>query len=132
MTEIRQEEAASLKPGRYVIFDGKACIVKDNQISKTGKHGHAKCRIDAISIVASQRIVKMIMGSDRVEVPIIEKKTAQVLTINGNKASAMDTETYETVELIISEELTSEVKEGSEVVYWIVLDEKVIKQVNKK
>ena len=62
MTEIRQEEAASLKPGRYVIFDGKACIVKDNQISKTGKHGHAKCRIDAISIVASQRIVKMIMG----------------------------------------------------------------------
>jgi len=49
--------AGSLKPGNFCIIDGIACTVKSIQISKTGKHGHAKCRIEAIGIVDSQKKV---------------------------------------------------------------------------
>jgi len=64
-----------------------------------------------------------------VETPIVEKKTAQVLSIAGNKANVMDSETYETFELEIPEELKAECVEGCSVLYWIVLDQKVMKQI---
>ena len=44
-------------------------------------------------------------------------------------ANVMDTETYEIFDLKIPEELKSEVKENSEVIYWIILNDKVMKQV---
>ena len=68
-------------------------------------------------------------GHDKVEVPIIEKKTAQVLSVTGDTANVMDTETYETFDLKIPEELQGKITEGTEVLYWIILDEKVMKQV---
>ncbi len=68
-------------------------------------------------------------GHDKVEAPIVEKKNAQVLSISGNNANVMDNETYETFDLEIPAELKSEVKEGSEVLYWIIMETKVIKQV---
>jgi len=41
----------------------------------------------------------------------------------------MDVSTYETFDLKIPEELKAEVKEGKEVLYWIILNDKIIKQV---
>jgi translation elongation factor P/translation initiation factor 5A len=41
----------------------------------------------------------------------------------------MDSETYETFELDIPEELKAEVVEGCSVLYWIVLTQRVMKQV---
>ena len=41
----------------------------------------------------------------------------------------MDMESYETFDLDIPDELKSEVKEGSEILYWIIVDDKVMKQV---
>ena len=66
---------------------------------------------------------------DKVEAPIIEKKSAQVLSISGNMANVMDVETYETFDLDIPEELQAEVKEGVEVLYWLLMGTKVMKQV---
>ena len=68
-------------------------------------------------------------GHDNIEVPIVEKKTAQVLSIQGNTANVMDSETYETFDLKIPEELKAEVVEGVNVLYWIILEDKVMKQV---
>ena len=68
-------------------------------------------------------------GHDKMDAPIIEKKSAQILSISGNKANVMDTETYETFEMDIPEELQGEVREGSEVLYWLVMGTKVMKQV---
>lgn len=123
--------AGQLKPGSYVIFDGVACIIKDIQTSKTGKHGHAKARIEAVSIVGNRKIIKVMPSHDNVEVPIIEKENAQVLSIHGDKATVMDMKTYETFDLPIPEELKDDVKEGVLVHYWIILGEKVIKQVKQ-
>jgi len=121
----------SIKDGAYIIIDGLPCTVKSVQVSKTGKHGHAKCRIEAIGIIGDQKKVIVKPAHDNIEVPIVEKKTAQVLSIQKDKANVMDMETYETLDLDIPEELKSEVKEGVQVQYWIILDKKVIKSVKQ-
>ena len=41
----------------------------------------------------------------------------------------MDTESYETFDLEIPEELKDEITEGKEVLYWVLMGLKVIKQV---
>ncbi len=129
MSDITLANATSLKPGRYVIFDGKACVIRSVQISKPGKHGHAKCRVEAVTVIGDQKIIKVIPGHDNVEVPIIEKETAQILSIKGEVATVMDMKTYETFELPIPEELKKEIKEGSQVLYWTMMGQKVMKQV---
>ncbi len=129
MGETKKETAGDMKPGKYVIFEGIACIVRDVQTSKTGKHGHAKARIEAIGILDGRKIIKVLPGGDPLDVPIIEKKTAQVLSISGNKASVMDMESFETFEMTIPDDLKESVKEGVQVMYWTVLEEKLMKQV---
>ncbi len=128
MSETKLTNAGSLKIGSYVIFGGAACVVKSIQTSKTGKHGSAKCRIEAVGIIDGQKRVELYPSSDNVQVPIIEKKSAQVLSVSNDKATVMDNETYETFDLDIPEEMKGEMKDGGQVVYWIVMDKKVIKQ----
>jgi len=124
----KQVIASSLKVGGYVLFEDKAYVVKSIQISKTGKHGHAKCRIEATNIIDNTKAIKILPGHDKVDVPIIEKKSAQVLSLQEGKANVMDMESYETFDLDIPEEMKEEVKEGQQVVYWIILGKKVLKQ----
>ena len=68
-------------------------------------------------------------GHDNVEVPIIDKRTANVLSISGNTANVMDIETYETFDITIEEELKAECAEGVNILYWQILGDKVMKQV---
>ena len=118
-----------LKVGHYIIIDDVACVIKDLQISKTGKHGHAKCRIEAVSIVDGTKKTLIKPTHDNIEVPIIEKKSAQVLSVREDTATVMDVDSYETFDLKIAEELKEQIKEGVQVIYWIILGDKVIKQV---
>ncbi|MBU3941066.1 MAG: translation initiation factor IF-5A [Nanoarchaeota archaeon] len=121
--------ATGLKVGGYVIFDGVACKISSIQISRPGKHGHAKCRIEAIGLVDSRKIIKLVPGHDNVEVPIIEKKTAQVLSIHGDSANVMDMESYETFDIKLPSELKDQVMGGAQILYWIIMGDKVMKQV---
>lgn len=127
MDDINLEQISALKPGRYVIFEGIPCTIVSMQTSKSGKHGHAKCRVEAIGIKDGRKIIKVMPSSDKVEVPIIEKKNAQVLSISGNMANVMDIETYETFDIPIPDEFKDDIKEGSNVCYWVVMGEKLIK-----
>ena len=128
MAETRLTNAGSLKVGSYVIFQNQACVVKSIQTSKTGKHGSSKCRIEAVGIIDGQKRIELYPGSDNVVVPIIEKKAAQILSVSSGKASVMDNETYETFDLEIPEDMKDQIREGGQVVYWIVMDKKVMKQ----
>ena len=119
--------ANGLKVRGFVIFDDKACKVTSIEISKTGKHGHAKARIAAASITDGSKIIKVFPGHDKVAVPIIEKETAQVLSIAGDKANVMDMKSYETFDLNIPEDLKDQVNEGDQVNYWIILGKKVLR-----
>lgn len=123
----KQVTAADLKQGSYVVFEGQACVVKSVQKSKTGKHGSAKCRIEAVSIIDNRKFIKILPGHDNVEVPIIEKKTAQVLSTTDNKINVMDVDTFETFDLDLPEELKEEVADAQQVMYWIMLGQKVLR-----
>jgi len=120
--------ASVAKQGIAIIVDGIPCIVKTNDMSKTGKHGHAKCRIEAISILDGKKKVFATGGHERLECPMINKNKAQVLSIAGEKASVMDLNSYETLEMVIPEELKEELKDGDQVEYWEVEGSKIIKR----
>ena len=120
--------ASSARSGTAINVDGIPCIVKSNDISKTGKHGHAKCRIEAISIVDGKKKVFVTGGHERLESPMINKRKAQLLSISGDKASVMDLESYETIELSIPEELKEDLKDGDQIEYWESQGYKIIKR----
>ena len=123
------ESVGSLQKGSYVVLEGAACRVVDMQVSRPGKHGHAKVRLTAIGLVDEKKRITVMPGHDNVEVPIVEKKSAQVLSVQGDVANVMDSETYETFDLKIPEELKGQIAESSNVTYWVILNEKVMKQV---
>jgi len=124
MTEI-----GKLKEGRFVIIDDEPCRIVGFSISAPGKHGHAKAKVDAIGIFDSQKRSIVRPTSAKIEVPIIERGSAQVLAIIANNAQLMDLTTYETFELPISMALRGEVREGVEVEYTQVLGRKKIERV---
>merc|ERR1712162_76355 len=43
-SDTHMVEAGQIRKGGYIMIKGKACKVKDVSVSKTGKHGHAKCK----------------------------------------------------------------------------------------
>jgi len=120
--------ATEAKPGINIIIDGAPCSVKSQDISKTGKHGHAKCRIEAIGIIDSKKRVLVIPGHEKMEVPMIEKRKCQILSVLGDKASVMDLESFETLDVKLGEELKEDIKEEDQAEYWKINEEKIIKR----
>src|SRR3989339_1076642 len=112
MYEKKLVSVGTLKKGDTIIIDEAPCKITDTATSRPGKHGHAKVNLTAVGILDGKKRQTVMPGHDKVEAPIIEKKNAQVLSVSGNMASVMDSETYETFELEIPEELQAEIKEG--------------------
>ena len=122
-------EATEMRVGTYIIIDGGAYQVKKMDISKTGKHGHAKVRYEAVSVMTGKKKVQVVPGHDKFEVPMIDKRKAQVLSIAGENANLMDSESFENLDLPIPEDLKGSVAESKEVEYWDVEGERLIKRV---
>jgi translation initiation factor 5A len=124
-------EVGSLKIGHYVVVDGEPCKIVEYEKSKPGKHGAAKARIVAISVLTGQKknIISPVDG--KVEVPMIDKKTAQVISISGNVLQLMDMESYQTFETDMpeDEELRGKLASGLEVEYWNMLGKNKIVRV---
>ena len=119
----------SLKPGRYCVIEGEPCKVLSVTTSAPGKHGGAKARLEAVGIFDNKRRSVVKPASTEIDVPLVDKRVGQVLSISGNIAQLMDMETYETLELDMpkDEELAKKVKEGADIVFWEVMGIKQIK-----
>ena len=129
MSETKLVSVGTLKKGDTIVIEGNACKISDMSTSRPGKHGHAKVNLMAVGLIDGKKRQLTMPGHDKVDAPIIEKKTAQVLSIAGNTANVMDMETYETMDLEIPQEFKAEIAEGKEVLYWVIMGSKVIKQV---
>jgi translation initiation factor 5A len=121
--------AHELRIGGYIFVDSEAFVVKTMDISKTGKHGASKCRFEAVSATSGKKRVFMCPGHERFEVPMIDKRKAQVLSIMGNKVSIMDAENFENFELDIPEDLEGTLVDGANVEYWDIEGTKMLKRV---
>lgn len=132
MGEIKHKSVGSLQKGNYVIMDGAACIVSDLKVSRPGKHGHAKVNLTAVGMIDGKKRNTVMPGHDNIEVPVIDKKNAQVLSISGNTANVMDMESYETFDVTIPADMQEQVKDGVTIVYWVILNDKILKQVKSE
>lgn len=121
--------AGTIKENSYILIEGAACKVVSCETSKSGKHGHAKVRMVAIGLMDNKKREIVLPAHDNVEVPIIEKKSAQVLSVANDIANVMDEETYETFDLQIPEELKATVVPNCKILYWTILGVKVMKQL---
>ncbi|MBU2562760.1 MAG: translation initiation factor IF-5A [Nanoarchaeota archaeon] len=119
--------ATEARVGTNIIIDGEPYTVKKIDISKTGKHGHSKCRIEAVGMINNSKKVFVVPGHDKFDVPMVNKRKAQVLSI-GDHVSVMDLESFETLEVPCSEEIRSELEENSNVEYWDIEGEKIVKR----
>ncbi|MFH1823427.1 MAG: translation initiation factor IF-5A [archaeon] len=124
-------DATEFKPGSFIIIDGVPCVVKKLDKSKSGKHGAAKCRIEASGLIDGKKKIVAVPGSERFGIPLILKKRGQVLSVNkeSKKASVMDLESFETIEVPFSEDLLNTLEENLNVEYWDVEGQKIIKRI---
>jgi len=117
-------EVRTLKVGGYIIVDDEPCKILSITTSKPGKHGEAKARIDAMGLFDNQKRSIVHPVKHKVGVPMIDKRTAQVLSIAGSTAQLMDMTTYETFELPLPENMTLE--PGKEIQYMEALGRRKI------
>lgn len=116
MKEIRE-----LKIGRYVNIDESPCKIISISMSKPGKHGSAKANIEATDIFTGAK--KSINGpvSTKVQVPQIDKRKGQVISIQGEEVQIMDLETFETFSMPINPDHESAIVEGGELLYLVAM-----------
>lgn len=120
-------EVRTLRVNRYMIIDGEPCKIMSISTSKPGKHGEAKARIEAIGVFDGQKRSVVHPVKHKVHVPIIDKRSAQVLSIMGrNIVQLMDLETYETFEMPIPDEFKNSLSPGQEILYLQALGKKKI------
>lgn len=119
-------EVRTLKVGRYMIIDEEPCKIMSISTSKPGKHGEAKARIEAVGIFDSQKRSVVHPVKHKIQVPLIDKRSAQIVAIMGENVQLMDLETYETFEMKIPDEFKDQLQPGSEVLYLEALGRKKI------
>jgi translation initiation factor 5A len=119
-------EIRTLKENRYIIIDDEPCKIISINKSKPGKHGEAKARIEAIGLFDGSKKSIVNPVSHKVHVPIIDKRSAQVVAIMGDNVQLMDMETYETFEMPIPDEFKDSIEPGKDVQYLVALGRKKI------
>jgi len=121
--------AKEAKKGHFIMIDDEPCKVLSLQKSKTGRHGSTKTRIDAEGIFDGKKRVILRPGSAMLDVPMVEKKTAQVITVTGSIAQLMDLKDYSTFEASIPDDLKGKLNSGTEITYWKVGSKIAIKEI---
>jgi translation initiation factor 5A len=116
-------DLGSVKEGSYILIDGEPSRIVEYDKSKPGKHGAAKARVVGIGVFDNVKRSLVSPVSANVEVPLIEKKSGQIVSLSPTNAQLMDLETFETfdVSLPTDEEIRAKISPGVEVEYWKVL-----------
>ncbi|KAG7357299.1 translation initiation factor eIF-5A [Nitzschia inconspicua] len=83
-------EAGQIKKGGYMMIKGKPCKVLSISVSKTGKHGHAKCNFVATDIFTGKKYEDMIPSTHGTTVPIVNRSDWEVIDIDGDELTLMD------------------------------------------
>lgn len=83
-------EAGQIKKGGYMMIKGFPCKVLSISVSKTGKHGHAKCNFTAVDIFTGKKLEDMIPSTHGTTVPIVNKSEWEVIDIEGDELTLMD------------------------------------------
>jgi len=124
-----QAEVRTLKEGRYIVIDDEPCKIVSISTSKPGKHGEAKARIEAMGIFDNSKRSVVYPVKHKVLVPLIDKRTAQIVNLLGAEVQLMDLETYEMFQLPIPDDMKDSLKPGEDIQYLIAMEKKKITRV---
>ena len=112
----------TLKVGSYIIIEDAPCRIIDYTKSKPGKHGSAKARIVALGVFDQSKRTLVKPVNAQVEVPLIDKRSGQVIALLPTVVQIMDLESYEIFEAPLpDEEVKTKLDPGLEVEYWKIL-----------
>merc|ERR1712057_67506 len=75
---VASVEAGQIRAGGYIMIKGKPCKVKNVSVSKTGKHGHAKCKFAATDIFTGATCEELCPATHGIDVPFVTKKDWQI------------------------------------------------------
>jgi translation initiation factor 5A len=132
----KPSDLGALKIGSYILLPvgdqatGEPCRIVEYDTSKPGKHGAAKARIVGVGIFDDQKRPHVGPVSMQVHVPLIDKRTAQVISITGDIIQIMDSETFETLDVtLIDDEVQGKLANGQNVEYWKVMDRTKIMRI---
>jgi len=92
-------EVRTLKVGNYVMIDNAPCKIVSYTTSKPGKHGSAKARAEGMGIFDNQRRTFILPVDSKIEVPVVERKSGQLLAKMGKMIQIMDLRDYNTFEM---------------------------------
>ncbi len=129
-------DLGSLKIGSYILLPvsdqptGEPCRISEYDTSKPGKHGSAKARIVGVGVFDNQKRPHVGPVSMQIHVPLIDKRTGQIISIIGETIQIMDSETFETVDVtMIDDEVKGKLENGQNVEYWKVMDRTKIMRI---
>ena len=129
-------DLGALKVGSYILLPvgdqatGEPCRISEYETSKPGKHGAAKARIVGVGVFDGQKRPHVGPVSMQVHVPLIDKRTGQVISITGDVIQLMDSETFETIDVTqVDGEAEGKLENGRDVEYWKVMDRTKVMRV---
>lgn len=64
------------------MIKGRPCKVLSISVSKTGKHGHAKCNFVATDIFTGKKLEDMVPSTHGTTVPIVNKSEWEIIDIS--------------------------------------------------
>ncbi|UCD46155.1 MAG: translation initiation factor IF-5A [Candidatus Bathyarchaeota archaeon] len=120
-----------LKVGSYAIIDGEPSQIASLQKSKSGKHGSAKFRCSAISIFDGSKRSFVSPVDASIQIPIVEKNSAQIVSVGPTTVQLMDLESYEIFDVMTPDDqkIASRLQAGIEVEYWKIMGRYKIQRV---
>ena len=121
-------ELGSLNIGSYILLPvsdqptGDPCRISEYDTSKPGKHGAAKARIVGVGVFDGQKRPHVGPVSMQVHVPLIDKRTGQIISMTDSQIQVMDSETFETIDIgLIDDEVKGKLEQGQDIEYWNVM-----------
>ena len=132
----KPSDLGSLEIGSYILLpvsdqpSGEPCRIVEYDTSKPGKHGAAKARIVGVGVFDNQKRPHVGPVSMQVHVPLIDKRTAQIISMSGDIVQVMDSETFETIDVnLVDDEVQGKLENGQNVEYWKVMDRTKIMRI---
>ena len=127
----RIAKVGELREGSYAIVNDEPSQIVSIQKSKPGKHGSAKFRCTAISLFDGRKQSFVSSTDSNIQVPIVDKRSGQVINLGPGSVQLMDLETYEMMDVAMpaDEDMASKLEAGKNVEYWIIMDRVKIQRV---
>jgi translation initiation factor 5A len=124
-------KVGDLKVGSYAIIDDEPSQIVSIQKSKPGKHGSAKYRCTAISLFDGSKRSFVSPTAANIQVPIVDKRSGQVVSVSPASIQLMDLENYEVFDVAMPQDegIASKLEAGKEVEYWNIMGRYKVQRV---